>query len=90
MPPYSALSEGRIHSQIRKRSVRRNICPRGYRIGVPVDLGVNSMRTPSDIRTSRVYVKPGVSICNLVSYKCGIRVRAQGGREGYPSPSGSL
>ena len=76
VPPYSALSEGRIHSQIRKRSVRRNICPRGYRMGVPVDLGVNSMRTPSDIRTSRVYVKPGVSICNFVSYRRGIRVRA--------------
>ena len=52
------------------------MCPRGYRIGVPVDLGVNSMRTPSDIRTSRVYVKPGVSICNLVSWRRDIRVYA--------------
>jgi len=43
VPPYSALSEGRIHSQIRKRSVRRKMCPRGYRMGVPVDLGVKSM-----------------------------------------------
>ena len=32
-PPYSALSEGKIHSQIRKRSVRRTMCPRGYRTG---------------------------------------------------------
>ena len=26
------------------------------------------METPTDILTSRVYVNPGVSICNLVSY----------------------
>lgn len=32
-----------------------------------MDLGVNSMETSNDIRNSRAYVNPGVSICNFVS-----------------------
>lgn len=70
MPPCSALSEGKIHSHMRKRSVSRNMCPRGYFIGCPVDLEVKSTETSNDIRTPRVYVKPGVSICNFVSCEC--------------------
>jgi len=64
------------------------MCPRGYRTGVPVDLGVNSMRTPSDIRTSRVYVKPGVSICNLVSYRCDVMAHAYAKGKAIPHPRG--
>lgn len=48
------------------------------------------MVTSSEIRTSRVYVNPGVSICNLVSYGRDIRVRTLLKREDNPSPSGSL
>lgn len=48
--------------------------PRGYRTGRPVDLGAKSMITLIDIRTSRVYVNPGVSICSLVSYGRHIKI----------------
>ena len=48
------------------------------------------MTTSNDIRTSRVYVSPGVSICNLVSYERDIRIHILPERKTDPSPSGSL
>ena len=48
------------------------------------------MVTSSEIRTSRVYVNPGVSICNLVSYKRNIRAHTLFERKDNSSPSGSL
>jgi len=47
------------------------------------------MVTSSEIRTSRVYVSPGVSICNLVSYGRDVRVHTLLEREDNHSPSGS-
>jgi len=48
------------------------------------------MTTSNDIRTSRVYVKPGVSICNLVSYRRDMRVHALLEGEDKSSPSVAL